>query len=161
MDMSPYVPVENPTFYILYFKDWSPLISGPDEEPVPLYKIPYTAHGNTYDDIYFWDNNYNRVYYLWIGSAVGERWALKQLQNHDSELNTQGRDCCEIIEKLTDIPTYYFLMNYRAWSHKQDRERKCPNCGGDWLIEGKTDRDFYAFKCDRCRLLSELSPNVR
>jgi len=65
------------------------------------------------------------------------------------------------LPELTGVPTYYFLFNYRTWTTKEDRERKCPITGNDWLIEGKTDDDFIAFKCDESRLVSELSTNTK
>lgn len=94
-----------------------------------------------------------------MNGVVGERWAQNQLQSHDSSLSIQGIKCCKRIEEVTGTPTYYFLFNYRAWGQKKDKLRKCPNCQEDWLIEGRTPKDTYAFKCDNCRLVSELSPN--
>ncbi|MEN7551502.1 DUF2310 family Zn-ribbon-containing protein [Rapidithrix thailandica] len=152
---------KNAKFFLLKTTRLSPLIDGESFLPIPLYKIPFTYHdGESHNDINFWENNYIRIEGLWMNGSVGERWAQNQLQNHDSELNKQGIESCRKIEEVTGIPTYYFLFNYRAWGHKKDKARKCPNCGGDWLIEGKTFNNFYAFKCDPCRLLSELSSNT-
>lgn len=147
-------------FLILRSNYLSPLYEGKSFEPIPLYKIPYTYHDKKcYNDINFWENNYGRVYGLWFNGAVGERWAQNQLQIHNSELSKQGIECCKRIEELTKVPTYYFLFNYRAWGRKKDAAWKCPSCNGDWLIENKTFNDNFAFKCDDCRLISELSSN--
>jgi len=150
---------EKRNFLILKAVPFSPLIEGKSLDQIPLYKIPFTYYdGECYNDINSWQNNYERIYGLWYNGAVGERWAQNQLQNHDSELSKQGIDCSKRIEEVTQIPTYYFLFNYRAWGQKKDKKRKCPSCGNDWLLEGSTSNDFYAFKCDDCRLISELSP---
>ena len=147
-------------FLILKTAKISPLTEGESLNQIPLYKIPFTYHdGECYDDINFWENNYRRIDGLWLNGAVGERWAQNQLQNHDSELSIQGVACCKKIEEVTEIPTYYFLFNYRAWGQAKDKDRKCPNCRGDWLINGSTVNNYYAFKCDNCRLISELSSN--
>ena len=147
-------------FLILKTARFSPLVEGESLNQIPLYKIPYTYHDREcYNDINFWENNYKRIEGLWFNGAVGERWCQNQLQNHDSELSKQGIECCQKIEEITGIPTFYYLFNYRAWGQKKDNERKCPQCGGDWLIEGATFNDTFAFKCDKCRLISELSSN--
>lgn len=147
-------------FLILKTARFSPLTEGSSLDQIPLYRIPYTHHdGECYNDINFWENNYERIEGLWFNGVVGERWAQNQLQNHDSDLSKQRIDCCKKIEEVTQIPTYYFLFNYRAWGQKKDKERKCPSCGNDWLLDGSTFNDFYAFKCDECRLISELSSN--
>lgn len=149
---------EHREFLILKSGGFSPVIEGKSLNPIPLYQLPYTYQdGKCFSDINSWDNNYIRVRGLWFNGAVGERWAQNQLQNHNSELSKQGIKCCQKIEKVTGIPTYYFLFSYRAWGQKKERERKCPNCGGDWLVENKTSDDFYAFQCHDCRLISELS----
>lgn len=152
---------ENLEFLILHrYSIVSPLIEGNTLEGLPLYKVPYTYHDKaSYHEINSWEYNYKRVLGLWYGSSVGERWAQNQLQNHDSELSIQGIKCCKNIEEVLGVPTYYFLFNYRAWGSKKDLQRKCPNCKCEWYIEGKTDRDVFAFKCDKCRLVSELSSN--
>lgn len=147
-------------FYILYPDKYSPLLDGTTLNPIPLYKIPYTYHdGKCYDDINWYKSNYERVEGLWFNGTVGERWCQNQLQNFNSSLVKQGMECCRKIEELTKTPTYYHLFNYRAWGKTKDENRKCPNCGGEWIIKGRTYKDFYAFKCDKCRIVSQLSSN--
>lgn len=147
-------------FFILKTARFSPIIEGSSLNQIPFYKIPYTHQkGESYYDILSWENNFEMVEKLWYNGFVGEKYMQSQLQNHDSDLSKQGIECCKRIEELTKVPTYFFLFNYRAWGQKKDKARKCPSCGNDWLIEGKTFNDFYAFKCDQCRLISELSSN--
>ncbi|MBD0401028.1 DUF2310 family Zn-ribbon-containing protein [Flammeovirga sp. EKP202] len=44
-----------------------------------------------------------------------------------------------------------FFLIIELGCKKKDKDRKCPNCGGDWLIKGLTFNDFCTFKCDDCR----------
>ena len=152
---------ESPRFLILKMGRYSPLIDGDSCEPIPLYKIPDTHHnGKGYNNINFWENNYKRVRELWFNGAVGESWCQAQLQEHDSELSEQGIDCAKKIEEVTKLPTYYFLFNYREETEETGRQRKCPGCGGDWMLEEKIVDDLYAFKCDACRLVAMKSSNT-
>lgn len=153
------VPAKS-SYYILYHGKFSPLLCGDTFQPIPLYKIPYTYHDHKcYNDIRTWDWNYESLYGLWISGTVGEKFALHQLQQVHSSLSIEGRTICERIEKLTGVPTYYFLFNYRAWGRRRDAERKCPVTGKSWLIAGTTFNHFIAFKSDEARLVSELSSN--
>lgn len=158
----PYTEQESPSFYILEFKGYSPLFNGDSNEPVPLYKIPFTYHDDAcYDDIRFWSNNYERIYGLWFNGAVGEQFALRQMQDVDSALSKQGRAVCQRIEEVTGVPTYYFLFNYRKRSLKQDLAWKCPLTGKDWLIKGALPSDDIAFRCAESRLVSRFTQNSR
>ncbi len=151
---------ESASFYILRYGWESPLMCGDTNKSIPLYKIPCTDHGGVdYDNIYFWNKNYERLNGLWLSSGAYEDFAQEQLQNVNSPINKTGRDLCSIIEKKTNIPTYYFLFNYRGWTEKEDFARKCPLTGNNWSIKDKTTTDFIAFKCDKSRLVSELSTN--
>lgn len=157
---APFVEREKPSFYILKFAGYSPLIDGDSKEQVPLYRIPVTYHdGACYNDINFWSNNYERIYGLWFNGAVGEQFALRQMQDANSALSKQGRAVCQRIEEVTGVPTYYFLFNYRRRSPKQDRAWKCPLTGNDWLLEGAKPSDDIAFRCVESRLVSRFTQN--
>lgn len=162
---------QNPNYYVLYGAS-SPqaftLFDGEEWEPQPLYKIPYTYHiknanqeiiSSSFYNQSIWADVYEHMYDLWF-LGLNEKWFQSQLQNHDSELNKDGQECAKEIEKETGIPTYYFLFNYRAWGEKKDRARKCPTCGGEWLLEDANYNHYIAFKCDPCRLVSQLSSNL-
>ncbi len=154
-----YVVPHNSSFYILRYGWASPLLCGDTHKPVPLYKIPCTDHsGVDFDNVYFWHQDYERLYGLWL-SGLYEGFAEEQLSDPWSAINKNGRALCEIIEKITGVPTYYFLFNYSACSEQEDKQRKCPLTGNNWYIEGKSSSDFMAFKCDESRLVSELSTN--
>lgn len=147
-------------FYLLFttFNNiGSPITCGNCELDVPLYKLPlYDDYG--YRDILSWESNYQACDTLNMNCEVGEMWAMKQMWRLDSTLSQQGIGICEKLTELTNIPTYYYLYNYRRISRKKDLKRKCPSCNGDWLINNDINT-LYNFKCDKCRLISSLSSN--
>lgn len=148
-----------PKFYILitdYITISSPLNCGTCNEPVPLYKLPkYYDHG--YLPILQWETNYQSCDNLQMNCSVGERWALRQMQDVNSQLSRQGLEICNGIEELTRIPAYYYLFNYRKVKG-DELSKTCPSCGKQWHLEKKL-HDFYDFKCDNCKLVSTVSLN--
>ena len=151
---------KKPEFYILitnYITIYSPLTCGTCFRSVPLYRLPkYDDYG--YMPIFSWETNYISCDSLQMNCEVGERWALNQMQEVNSQLSKQGLKICKKIEELTTIPTYYYLHNYRK--AKGDQLLKpCPVCGNKWNLK-ETLNNFYEFKCDRCKLLSTTSPNT-
>ncbi|MCK5831653.1 MAG: DUF2310 family Zn-ribbon-containing protein [Methylococcales bacterium] len=155
-----YIIPKKSSFYILR-NGWNfPLFCGDTGTEIPLYKIPKTDHnGEDYDNLYFWNKDYERLSGLWLSSGAYEQFAEEQMQYLWSDINKRGVELSILIEKLTGVPTYYFIHNYRPWSAEKDKQQKCPITGNDWLIEGKTTSDFIAFKCEESRLVSELSTN--
>ncbi len=146
-----------PSFYILEtnrHRIGSPLICGSCNGCVPLYRIPvYEDHG--YRLLLSWETNYQSCDALQRNCEVGERWALNQMQYFDSPLSKQGRELCAGITSRTQIPTYYFLHNYRLVKDKL-AEHKCPCCGKKWVLKS-TLQDEYDYKCDACHLISCVS----
>jgi predicted nucleic acid-binding Zn ribbon protein len=149
-----------PKFYILitnYISISSPLTCGTCNKPVPLYRLPH-YHDHGYMPILSWETNYISCDSLQMNCEVGERWALNQMQNVDSQLSKQGFGICNRIEELTNIPTYYCLYNYRRI--KSDESLKpCPICNKGWYLK-KPIHNYYDFKCDRCKIVSTKSSNT-
>ena len=158
-DNPDYKVPEHSSFYILRSGWESPLLCGDTHAPIPLYKLFEFNPQLDFDDIHFWALDYERLYGLWV-SGLYEDFAEAELQNHDSAINQQGRILCRKIEKITGIPTYLFLPNFRDWSEAEDQNWKCPITQKEWRIDGKTSENFIAFKCDESRLVSELSLNA-
>ena len=151
---------KKPDFYILitnYVTIDSPLTCGNCFKSVPLYRLPkYDDYG--YMPILSWETNYISCDSLQMNCEVGERWALNQMQEVTSQLSVQGLKICKKIEELTTISTYYYLHNYRK--EKGDPLlRPCPVCGDKWNLNESLD-NFYEFKCDRCKIVSTVSPNT-
>jgi len=162
---------KKPSSYILwteYCTVHSPIICGDCGGYVPLYRIPkppeYDEKG--YSDpgrqecfyMYTWENAYQMCDRLHIYSGFGERWATRQLQEHDSGLSKDGREVCREIEKMVGVPIYYYLYNYRRLTEEQDKERKCPECSNDWLLEEPWHG--LDFCCEPCRLVSNITYNT-
>ena len=149
-----------PKFYILitnYLSISSPLTCGTCNKPVPLYRLPhYYDHG--YMPILRWETNYNSCDSLQMNCEVGERWALNQMQNVNSQLSKQGFTICRRIEELTNIPTYYYLHNYKR-VRGDESLKPCPICNKKWHLKTPM-HNFYDFKCDKCKIVSTKSPNL-
>ena len=149
-----------PEFYILitnYGSISSPLTCGTCNKPVPLYRLPhYYDYG--YIPILSWETNYISCDRLQMNCEVGERWALNQLQNVNSQLSKQGFRICKKIEELTKIPTYYYLYNQKRV--KGDESLKlCPICLEKWNLKRQMFGS-YDFKCDKCKIVSIKSSNI-
>ncbi len=76
----------------------------------------------------------------------------------NSGLTKKGKELCEIIEKKTGIPTYYFLNRY--WGRlKNEESRLCPECGNEWRVEkdiaSRESFSNFVFQCKPCRLVSK------
>jgi predicted nucleic acid-binding Zn ribbon protein len=81
------------------------------------------------------------------------------MQSLGSQLSKQGLVICRKIEELTNIPTYYYIYNYKKYKGGDSISRSCPSCKGEWGLENPL-HDFYDFQCNRCKLLSNLSRNT-
>lgn len=151
---------KKPVFFILitnYITIESPLTCGNCNYSVPLYRLPkYDDH--CYLPILSWETNYISCDSLQMNCEIGERWALNQMQQVDSQLSKQGLEICKKIEELTSVPTYYYLHNYKKLKGNQ-LSIPCPSCKKKWDLNTKL-HGFYDFKCDRCKIVSTISPNT-
>lgn len=125
---------------------------------VPLYQLPPTYMETEYWNLLMWQESYEAVDTLWMRSSTGERLARAQMQDHDSALSAEGRGLCSLVERLTGIATYYYLAKHTARSFKRELGRRCPNCDGEWLLA--EPEGLYNFRCDPCRLLSNIAFSV-
>jgi predicted nucleic acid-binding Zn ribbon protein len=147
-------------FLVLFthmFNRASPIDCGTCFNVVPLYKLS-KLDSKTMHSILVWEDIYISCDKLQIHSTVGERWATKQMSDFKSGLSKQGLELCAAIKKETGITTYYYLFNYRKISLAKDINRNCPSCGGQWTLKTQLGK-FYDFKCDKCKLVSSISPN--
>lgn len=137
----------------------SPLKCGDCFEPLPLYTIPPTYDQSEYYDVLTWESDYQACDTLQMHCRTGERFALRQMGDPESSLSKQGRDICDRITRSTDTPTYYYLHRYvRRTTLTREEERRCPVCGGDWRLTKRWH--LFDFRCDRCRLVSNVSCTV-
>lgn len=149
---------ESPSWQILYtthLHTCSPLFSGDEFLPMPLYQT-LREHPALSMDLIKWQENWQACDQLQMNGAVLEQQALQQISDLDSPLSKHGYHLCQEITEATKIPTYYYLYHLGSRDHQQEKQRKCPRCGQDWLLE-KLLFNLFHFKCDRCRLVSNLS----
>jgi len=170
-----------PGNYILstaWFDDrWtSPVQCGDCFLPVPLYRIPATQEpmmGNApagHWSLLQWEHYHRACEGFWLRShplmgkedaRTPERYAVRQLERIDSGLIKCGRRFCAMIEESTGRPTYYALTRLGdARSVRKEWLRPCPACGGAWLLDQPWHGRF-CFRCEPCRLVSEIAGNAR
>lgn len=147
------------TFFILFDSITGPLECGVCFNPIALYRLKELSLVEDFQRMLLWQKNYAACDALQLNCHVGERWATNQMRNHTSELSEMGLDICRNIEKLTGYAVYYYLYNYRRLTLEQDKKRKCPSCGGKWLLKNRFGV-IFDFKCDKCKLVSSLTTNL-
>ncbi|GEA49336.1 Zn-ribbon-containing protein [Vibrio inusitatus NBRC 102082] len=142
--------------YTTYVHTCSPLRSGDSFMPIPLYRNPPTLNGD-HKSIVKWQTEWQACDELQMaGGCKAEHAALRELNSVDSDIYRRGWDLRGRIEYITKIPTYYYLYQVGGESLKQEQQRQCPKCGGEWLLDEPL-HDMFHFKCDSCRLLSNIS----
>jgi predicted nucleic acid-binding Zn ribbon protein len=135
--------------------DSSPLACGQCRRPVPFYRLQQLDRPLR-ERILSWKRSYQSCDELWMACRVGEDWSYRQLAQLNSRLSDEGRAICTEIEKTLGLPLFYYLMRYRRRSPATERNRKCPACGGAWLLP--VPEGCFDFRCEPCRLLSNLAP---
>lgn len=160
----------SPNEYILFtdylFTDYltveSPLRCGGCFGPVPLYRLhptyPVPDDGEYYS-IKVWEADYQACDTLQMNCRTGERFGIREMSEAYSSLSRRGRGLCADIEKGTGKPVYYYLFRYVSRTTREKEEaRRCPVCGGAWLLEEPWH--IFDFKCETCRLVSTLSSSL-
>lgn len=137
-----------------------PLRCGDCRGVVPLYRLSGRPKQGDFADVDHWQQRYQTFDLLWIGSGVGERLAYRELSMPDSELSREGRAVRREIEARAGVPTYYHLMRWAGRSERAERRRKCPDCGGEWLLD-EPWLGICDFRCDACRLVSNVAFDVK
>lgn len=147
---------KSPSFQLLYTSyvdSSSPLYHGDLFQAMPLYYLG--DQPELTERIIRWQENWQACDQLQMNGSVLEQTALDEISEVRSELSQQGRELCKEIEQISQIPTYYYL--YRLGSDEAvEFHRQCPNCNSDWKLPEPLHEIFY-FKCDKCRLISNLS----
>ena len=123
-------------------------------KPVPLYRI-LKESPELSEALVKWQEDWQACDQLQMNGHVLEAQALAEISHVDSVLTQTGRRLAKAIEEVNQTPVYYYL--YRLGKDtKVEHERKCPSCGSTWkLVEPIAE--ILHFKCDSCRLVSNLS----
>ena len=150
----------SPAWQVLYtthLQSCSPIHSGENFAPIPLYKqLKNQPHLS--QDLIKWQENWQASDQLQMNGAVLEQHSLAEISEHQSTLSKHGRYLAQEIEKETGIPTYYYLYRVGGQSLESEKSRCCPSCGANWALKDAIFDTFH-FKCDGCRLVSNLSWN--
>ena len=126
--------------------------------PIPLYELPVLASGEYYE-IICWQSDFQCCDSLQMNCATLERSATRQISELDSSLSVAGRKLCTTLSELSGKPFYYYLYRAHGRGLASEKKRVCPSCGEYWYIPERLHSIFH-FKCDHCRLLSNLAWNI-
>ena len=145
--------------FTTYLTLQSPLRCASCFSAVPLYRIPRFPSEDLHD-IISWQSDYQSCDSLQMNCSTGERFATQQLSSYDSSLTQRGLQICKQIKRLTGKAVYYYLYRGTGRSHKMELERKCPHCGGGWLLKEPWHK-LFDFRCNKCRLLSNIEWSLK
>jgi predicted nucleic acid-binding Zn ribbon protein len=142
--------------YTTYVHTCSPLRSGESLLPIPLYRYGPTLNGD-HKALVKWQTEWQACDELQMaGGCKAEHAALREITSPDSDLFRRGWDLRGRIEYISKIPTYYYQYRVGGESLAKEQARKCPKCGGEWLLDEPL-HDIFHFKCDNCRIVSNIS----
>ncbi|MDC0610420.1 Zn-ribbon-containing protein [Vibrio sp.] len=142
--------------YTTYVHTCSPLRDGTTLMPIPLYRNPATLNGD-HKAVIKWQTEWQACDELQMaGGCKAEYAAVNEISNVNSDLFRRGWDLRGRIEYLTKIPTYYYQYQVGGVSLDEQKSRRCPKCGGEWYLPEPL-HDIFHFKCDTCRIVSNLS----
>ncbi|MFD2179272.1 Zn-ribbon-containing protein [Veronia pacifica] len=142
--------------YTTYVHTCSPLRCGDSLLPIPLYHLPATFNGD-HKAVVRWQTEWQACDEIQMAGAFkAEHAALAEITEIDSLLSIKGWDIRGRIEYLTGIPTYYYLYRVGGKDRDSEESRCCPKCGSEWRLP-QSLHDIFDFKCDRCRIVSNLS----
>ncbi|QPB42552.1 Zn-ribbon-containing protein [Rodentibacter haemolyticus] len=143
--------------YTTHLQSCSPIHSGENFAPIPLYKqLKNQPHLS--QDVIKWQENWQACDQLQMNGSALEQQTLHEISDHQSRLSKHGRYLSQEIEKISGVPTYYYLYRVGGKSLQDEKHRPCPICGEKWALN-ETIFDVFHFKCDQCRLVSNLSWN--
>ncbi|MCF1426402.1 MAG: Zn-ribbon-containing protein [Shewanella sp.] len=143
--------------YTSYVHMCSPLRSGDNLLPIPLYRIPATFNGD-HKRVIRWQSEWQACDELQMAAATqAEFAALEEISSAGSDLFRRGWDLRGRIEFLTQTPTYYYLYRVGGEDKQAEQNRPCPRCGShDWKLQ-KPLLEMFHFRCEPCRIVSNLS----
>jgi predicted nucleic acid-binding Zn ribbon protein len=122
--------------------------------PVPLYRF---GTGSGFEDLIRWQLQYQALDEIQMQQhSVLLLPAERALQNFGSRLNRQGRAFARSISQHIAKPVYYALYRGTSSDCAAETQRRCPGCGGEWLLHAPWHQRFD-FRCDRCLLVSNIA----
>ncbi|WEM42830.1 Zn-ribbon-containing protein [Photobacterium sp. DA100] len=143
--------------YTTYVHTCSPLRCGDTLMPIPLYRLPEPTLNGDHKAVIKWQTEWQACDELQMaGACQAEHAALHEIRDADSDIFRRGWDLRGRIEYITKIPTYYYQYRVGGESLESELSRPCPKCGGQWWLDEPLHGIFH-YKCDKCRIVSNLS----
>ena len=134
----------------------SPLRCSEHFAPVPLYQLGVDSTKD-YEDFIRWQLQYQALDEIQMQQQrVLPKSAENALQQLHSRLNQQGRQLAKRVEKLSGTACYYYLYSGSSDDCSREASKKCPGCGGDWQLNSSW-HGLFQFRCDHCRLVSNIA----
>lgn len=142
-----------PQYLVLTANRSNSVVTDSDGFPFDLFSI--TLDASQRQELSDWNDICNALYTLWLTHPGMEDQAYEYLADYKSEINSTGIAMRSVIEQISGIPTYYFLLRSSV-STKNEFWRNCPQCGKNWCSLSKESPDCwnFEFRCDACRLVS-------
>lgn len=144
--------------YILYSRfneTCSPVRCAAHFAPVPLYKLatPTPDH----EELIRWQLQFQALDEIQMQqNRVLQKTAERSLQQLNSKLNRQGRALARRLERSSNTAVFYALYSGSSTNCAAEAGKTCPGCNGDWRL-AKPLHDIFDFKCDSCRLISNIA----
>ncbi|SQD80032.1 Zn-ribbon-containing protein [Moritella yayanosii] len=149
-------PPEWQVLYTHYLSTCSPLRCGEHLAPIPLYKLP-TPKTDDHQALLRWQVDWSSTDELQMHGTTLQQACSDVLTDINSPLNNTGWQLAKDIEQQTHTPTYYYLYHLADAAKQADEaeQRCCPSCNGEWKLTTPL-HGIFDFKCEPCRLLSNL-----
>jgi predicted nucleic acid-binding Zn ribbon protein len=95
------------------------LLCGECMNYIPQYRIPAKLNS-----IETFARLHSNIYDLWLASGTLEKWAERQLDDYNSDLNKDARKVIREVTQYYRRPAYYMI-----WAEEYDEKMSCPHCG--------------------------------
>ncbi|MDX3773241.1 DUF2310 family Zn-ribbon-containing protein [Chromatiaceae bacterium AAb-1] len=152
-------PSQVSEYYILFttFADTcSPVRCSEYLSPVPLYRLNTGSHQD-HEALIRWQLQYQALDEIQMQQQrVLHKTAENSLQQLHSTLNRQGRKLARQLEQRTGKPFFYALYSGSSPDCAAEPHKSCPGCGNNWRLTTPLHQ-LFDFKCDHCRLLSNIA----
>lgn len=140
--------------YTNYLKSSSPICALDTLAPIPLYHLCH-QHAQLGMSCIKWEENWQACDQLQMNGDILEQAAVQQISEYNSLLFKQGYALRQQLEHYLRKPVYYYLYRIGGESYQQEQARCCPGCGRKWFLEQPIN--IFNFKCDHCRLVSNIA----
>ncbi|MDP5150245.1 DUF2310 family Zn-ribbon-containing protein [Rheinheimera baltica] len=151
-------PCEHADNYILYsrFNDTCSAVRCAEHfAPIPLYKL--IPHGLDHEALIRWQLQFQALDEIQMQETrVLRKGAERSLQLLHSQLNRQGRKLASQLERDNNTRVYYALYSGSSTNCAHEPGKTCPGCGNNWRLPQPL-HDLFDFKCDNCRLVSNIA----